>query len=126
MVLTMNNFRFNKEHFLQIVGTAMGTQVAPTYANIFMADFENRFVYTSDMQPLLWVRFIDDIFLVWTHDRQELEDFINHLNCVHDTIKFTSEISTSKVSFLDTLAIIQDDGSIKSDMYTKPTVRTMT
>ena len=46
MVLTMNNFRFDIEHYLQVSGTAMGTRVAPTYANIFMADFEDKYVYT--------------------------------------------------------------------------------
>ena len=33
MVLTMNNFRFNGINYLQTAGTAMGTRVAPTYAN---------------------------------------------------------------------------------------------
>ena len=113
--------RFNKNHFLQIAGTAMGTRVAPTYANIFMSDFENRHVYTYDKQPLLWVRFIDDIFLVWTHGESELNKFITHLNSVHNTIKFTSEFSSKKVNFLDTWAIIHSDGTIKSDLYTKPT-----
>ena len=46
MVLTMNNFRFDGNHYLQTAGTAMGTRVAPTYANIFMSDFEERHVYT--------------------------------------------------------------------------------
>ena len=116
----MNHFRFNKNHFLQIAGTAMGTRVASTYANIFMSDFENRHEYTYVKQPLLWVRFIDDIFLVWTHGHTELESFINHLNYVHNTIKFTSEISNSRVCFLDTWVIIQEDGTIQTDLCTKP------
>lgn len=33
MVLTMNNFRFNGQNYLQVGGTAMGTRVAPTFAN---------------------------------------------------------------------------------------------
>ena len=31
LVLHKNNFQFNGEHYLQIVGTAMGTKVAPSY-----------------------------------------------------------------------------------------------
>ena len=121
MVLSMNNFRFNGEHYLQIAGTAMGTRVAPTYANIFMSDFEERHVYTYEKQPTLWVRFIDDIFLIWPHGEAELRKFIEHLNGVHQTIKFTSEFSNLKVNFLDTWIIKQTDHSIQTDLYTKPT-----
>lgn len=39
IVLTMNNFRFNGQHFLQVGGTTMGTRVAPTFANVYMDSF---------------------------------------------------------------------------------------
>ena len=39
-VLSLNNFQFDGQNYLQIGGTAMGTRVAPTYANIFMSDLE--------------------------------------------------------------------------------------
>ena len=35
-VLKSNVFEFNGEYCLQIIGTAMGTRVAPTFANIYM------------------------------------------------------------------------------------------
>ena len=40
MILTMNNFSFNDNHYLQIHGTAMGTKMAPSYANLFLGFFE--------------------------------------------------------------------------------------
>ena len=40
MILGMNNFSFNDQHFLQIHGTAMGTRMAPSYANLFMGKLE--------------------------------------------------------------------------------------
>ena len=40
MILTMNNFVSNDEHFLQQHGTAMGTRMAPAFANLFMGEFE--------------------------------------------------------------------------------------
>ena len=42
LVLHKNNFQFNGEHYLQIGGTAMGTKVAPSYANLFMARLEEK------------------------------------------------------------------------------------
>jgi hypothetical protein len=62
-VLTKNNFDFDHKHYLQVGGTAMGTKVAPSFANIFMADFEEQHVYTYPTKPSLWLRYIDDIFL---------------------------------------------------------------
>lgn len=39
-ILKRNNFVFGDKHYLQIHGTAMGTRMAPCYANLFMADLE--------------------------------------------------------------------------------------
>ena len=117
-VLTMNNFRFHNKDYIQVAGTAMGTRVAPTYANIFMSDFEEQHVYTYPKQPTLWVRFIDDIFLIWEYGAESLELFINHVNSVHPSIKFTSEPSSLKVNFLDTWVIKQHDGTLMTDLCT--------
>ena len=121
LVLTKNNFQFNGKHYLQINGTAMGTRVAPTYANLFMADFENRSVYTYPKQPLLWLRFIDDIFFIWPHGQVELDNFIKHLNNSHSTIKFTSETSVSEVHFLDLAISLRGNRTIKTSLFVKPT-----
>ena len=45
--------------------------------------------YTYPLQPILRKRFMDDIFFKWPHGREPLSKFINHLNTVHLTIKFT-------------------------------------
>ena len=39
-VLSQNIFEFNDKFYRQVVGTAMGTAVAPTYANLFMGWLE--------------------------------------------------------------------------------------
>ena len=35
LVLTCNNLTFQGNHFVQQTGTAMGTKMAPMYANLF-------------------------------------------------------------------------------------------
>ena len=45
LVLTLNNFTFNSQNYLQIKGCAMGTKCARSYANIFMGIFEERYIY---------------------------------------------------------------------------------
>ena len=120
-VLYMNNFDFNNKHYLQVGGTAMGTKVAPSLANLFMAQFEDDHVYNYHTQPLIWLRYIDDIFMIWDKDKASLDSFLSHLNSCHPTIKFTSEISTEYVNFLDTSVKIGPDRKLYTDLFCKPT-----
>ena len=119
-VLRCNNFDFHGRHFLQVGGTAMGTKVAPAYANTFMGWFEENHVYTYHRQPLLWKRFIDDIFVIWQHDHRELDNFISYLNSRMPSIKFEAEKSLEQVSFLDVLVKLKGR-KLETTLYTKPT-----
>ena len=56
MILTMNNFVFNDEHFIQRHGTAMGTRMAPAFANLFMGEFERKALEGYVYKPFLWLR----------------------------------------------------------------------
>ena len=89
-----------------------------------MSKFEQDHVYTYHLQPILWKRFIDDIFLIWTHGMDSLEEFILHLNTVHPTLKFTSVISSTEIAFLDLTIYITDD-KLCTRLYTKDTDRHM-
>ena len=40
LVLTLNNFSFDGEHYQQISGVAMGTKMDPNYANFFVGFVE--------------------------------------------------------------------------------------
>ena len=40
LVLTLNNFSFDSEHYQQISGVAMGTKMGPSYANLFVGCVE--------------------------------------------------------------------------------------
>ncbi|KAK3107779.1 hypothetical protein FSP39_022084 [Pinctada imbricata] len=118
--LKLNNFMFNGDHYLQINGTSMGTKMAPSYANIFMGDFEDRLLRQAPSKPLSWLRFIDDIEMKWTEGRERLDEFIDFTNKFHPSIKFTVEISDSSNVFLDTKSTLRD-GGIHFDLHTKDT-----
>ena len=45
LVLTLNNFVFDCIYYLQIKGCAVGTICALAYANIFMGNFELKYIY---------------------------------------------------------------------------------
>lgn len=120
LVLKHNNFTFNGEHYLQINGTAMGTKMAPSYANIFMGKLEKQLLNSSLHHPLSWFRFIDDVDMKWIESEENLKQFFDHANSIHPSIKFTHEMSTSKISFLDTTTTVID-GIMSTDLYCKPT-----
>ena len=71
-------------------------------------------------KPFLWLRYIDDILMVWTHGNEKLDSFIAYLNSIHPTIKFTGERSTTSIPFLD-VKIFLENGKIETDLYCKPT-----
>ena len=122
-ILKYNYFGFDEKFYLQIHGTAMGTTFAPNYSNIFMGDFEYKALQNApnNLQPLIWKRFIDDIFMVWIHGKESLLQFYNFLNDLHPTIKFDIEYSTQEIHFLDTTIYFNKDNKLESTLYVKPT-----
>jgi hypothetical protein len=104
-VLHLNNFNFNENNYLQVGGTAMGTRLALSYANLFMGRLEQKLLKqleTMGLKPALYLRYIDDIFMIWDQGEEKLNEFIKYMNESHNTIKFTCEYSREKVNYLDT------------------------
>ena len=99
----------------------MGTRMAPAYANLFMGDLEEKLLAQFPLKPYLWWRYIDDIFMVWIHGEDKLEDFINHINSLHSTIKFTHEFSKFHISFLDVTVSLDNNYKISTDLFVKST-----
>ena len=102
LILKENSFHFNGKNYLQTHGTAMGTKMAVSFANIFMAAVETEIINRSHFKPLIWKRYIDDIFSLWNINEEEIYSFTELANNYHPTIKFTAEISDTEITFLDT------------------------
>ena len=101
IVLKNNVMEFNGEFFLQLQGTAMGTKMAPAYANLFMGSLEPKLQSLGRGHIHVWRRFIDDIFLIWIGSHEQLTNYIKQINSIHPTIKFTYEKSDRELTFLD-------------------------
>ncbi|KAM9331059.1 uncharacterized protein PAF06_019410 [Gastrophryne carolinensis] len=126
IVLHNNYFRFEQTFFKQILGTAMGSAIAPSFANLFVGFLEERYIFPSPLyiaHVKYWGRYIDDVITVWHGDRASLDMFIEHINSVFPTITFNPEISENYVTFLDVAISKADDGTITTGLYTKPTDR---
>ena len=121
----------------------MGCRPAPSYANLFMADIIDPAIIRlakeseSNMNPIdLFKRFLDDIFIVYTGTIESLHIFLDEINNLHPSIKFTMSHTTppniekpacdckaeQSLPFLDTSCKILD-GRIVTDLYRKETDR---
>lgn len=119
LVLTKNAFSFEGLHYLQIKGTAMGTRMAPSYANIFMGRLEQEFLSREPLQPFLWVRYIDDVFCIWLHGPDQFCAFMERLQSA-GPVGFTHAVSTSTVTYLD-VDVSLVDGQFQTAVHVKPT-----
>ena len=102
----------------------MGTKFAPPYACIYMDEVGQKFLETQSKKPLIWLRYIHDMFFIWTHGEQELERFLNlkDLNNFTPNLSFTHEASKNCIAFLD-VKVKLIDGRFETDLYMKPTNR---
>ena len=77
----------------------------------------------SLLKPFIWWRFIDEIFIIWTHWEEHLKTFIGYLISIHPSIKFTHEYSNSLHQTLPFLNVQVHliNNHIQTDLHTKPT-----
>lgn len=121
MTLKMNTFIFNHRYYHQQQGTAMGTKMAPSYANIFMGDLEEKLLNQTELKPTIWRRYIDDIFAIYRASEDEIHQHIRHLNNLHPTIKFTAEIHHNSIDFLDVTVYRGPNNELHTKVFIKPT-----
>ena len=121
IVLRRNVFEFNKKYFIQTSGTAIATKLAPGYASLFLSIFERDMLDQYPIKPSSWLRYVDDIFVVWNESEDKFKDFLAHINAVNPAIQFTHAYSFKSLNFLDVLVALTNGGTISTDSYTKPT-----
>ena len=131
MVLGKNALRFGDRFFQQIKGTAMGTPMAVNYANLFMGRFEERLLAEYEKEtgnrPAVWLRFIDDVFIVWKGEEKDFKHFISFCDSfaskhnLKSNIRFTSSPPSAKADFLDVSVSVNTDGTLSTNLFVKPT-----
>ena len=90
-----------RENYLQVRGRAMSTEFAPSYANIFMDKFEQKHTYLLIKgKTNIYLRCIENIFMVWASSKQELDKFITTLNSCHLSVNSDFEYSQKSINVL--------------------------
>ena len=120
-VLDNNNFSVEgSKHYIQINGTAIGSKLGRNYACTYLGEWESELLRSSDLKPFLYWRYIDDIFGVWFHGKDELRNFHDLANSLHSQIKVDLRDSTEYMDFLDVRVTVNGE-TLDTDVYTKPT-----
>jgi hypothetical protein len=73
----------------------MGNSLPPVVSDMFMEHFKEIALNTADHKPDKCLRYFDDTFVVWPHGPIRLQQFLQHLNSVKPTIKFTMEVEAN-------------------------------
>ena len=124
LILTRNCFEFNNQFYLQKIGCAMGSQASPEICDLVMHRLENQIIPT-DSKILKWLRYRDDILLLYNGTPRELEQLVNRMNEIHNFLKFTVEISDTELTYLDLKIFkgprFRTNGLLDTKIYTKPT-----
>ncbi len=110
-------------------GLPMGGRLSPILANIFMEHLEYGVLSTFQFVPKLYLRYVDDVFIIWDKDRGPHDSFLQALNCQDPNIIMTEELEKdSSLPFLDVLVTrptFHSDGMKNMPMnlaiYRKPT-----
>ena len=117
-VLNNNNFEFNKNNYMQTEGTAIGSKLGRNYACTYMGEWENELLNNSEKKPIIFLRYIDDIWGIWQHGESELKKFHKKANEINENIKVELRSSTKEIEFLDLLLKIENKKLI-TDLFEK-------
>ena len=98
-----------------------GQPTITVIANIYMEHFETLAIESAKFKPATWLRYVDDTFVVYNEGQDKLHSFLEHLNSVRSSIKFTMEVEEDrKLPFLDAMVMRNEDRLVTS-VYRKKT-----
>lgn len=115
-----NDFEFNNNFYLQIMGCAMGKRFAPGLANLYLLDFDKAAMNDFYIKPILFFRFLDDIFFLWPGDTDSLKRYETFLNSQIPDITVKLEHNNFEIPFLDTL-IYKYNNKLQTKTFFKQT-----
>jgi hypothetical protein len=80
LVPSVNIFEFDTKLFQQLLGTAMATRSAQTFANIFLTKVDEKLLEHAEKM------LIDDISMIWVESELEFTKFTTQINALYHKI----------------------------------------
>jgi hypothetical protein len=125
LVLNNNIFTFNDEYYKQINGTAMGTIMAPTYANCYLKSKEENglkhWLQPDHPNLKIYKRYIDDILCIFDNTSNQLPRLLKDMKKAYSPLELTFKMGRTAVVYLDTELTLNDSTkTIDYEMHRKP------
>ena len=116
-----SHFVFDGQYYDQTDGVAMGSPLGPVLADIFMCDFEEKWVMKNTNQLTIWFRYVDDTFTLFKNKNDALS-FLSYLNGRHNNFKFTIEFQQNdEIPLLYILMKRNRESFFSTSIYRKKT-----
>ena len=114
-------FRFQNNIHKQIDGVTMDNPLVPILADLWIQMIEENLNRFSTNKQLVWLRYIDDVFCIFTIFKEKILEFHTRINRWHPNLQFTVEFeSHNSIAFLDVL-VTQEQEKLTTSLYRKPT-----
>ncbi|CAF4535920.1 unnamed protein product, partial [Rotaria sp. Silwood2] len=92
------------------------------FPDLWMQKMEEKLNKFRTNRPIVWLRYVDDIFCLFTISETKIKDFHSRINKWHDNLNFTLELeSNNSISFLDVCVTQDEEDKLTTSLYRKPT-----
>jgi retron-type reverse transcriptase len=69
----------------------MGSPLSPIVCNIYLEHIETQAINSFVVKPVLFKRYVDDVFDIWPESECPVLEFLYHINSQPTETKFTFE-----------------------------------
>lgn len=74
----------------------MVSHISGLQAEFKLRPFEKITMETLRSTPVCWVGYVDNIYIAWNHEKEELHYFLDKINSLDNRIKFILEIQQNQ------------------------------
>ena len=89
--MDQNYCRLHNRFYKPPKGLAMGSPISLIMTEIIINDFESKILNGNQFWGMIkhWARYVDDVLIVWSGTKRQVDLFLKEMNAMHMDIKYT-------------------------------------